>query len=150
MRFLLTAGAIYHLCWATFDSFWPHLFAWKRTLAKLDDINRSLLYILSRLLVLLYLYVAFLSFFYHRELVDTALGKSFLIFVAVYWLYRALMQIQFFGFARANRMNITLAELNYPPPANRLSNQTASIAFFVIMLTGAALYIAPALSWFRT
>ncbi len=81
MKLVLIAGVIYHLCWAIFDSFWPHLFAWKRTLSKLDDINRSLLYILSRLLVLLYLYVAFLSFFYQRELLETELGQSILIFV---------------------------------------------------------------------
>jgi len=146
MTFILIAGAIYHLCWATFDSFWPHLFAWKRTLAKLDDINRSLLYILSRLLVLVYLYVAFVSIFYQRELLDTALGKTMLVFVAVYWIYRALMQIQYFGFERANRMNIKLSELNYPAPVNRWSNRSASRAFFVIMLTGAVLYIAPALA----
>jgi hypothetical protein len=46
MKLILIAGGIYHICWALFDSFWPYLFAWKRTLAKLDDINRSLLYIL--------------------------------------------------------------------------------------------------------
>ncbi len=56
------------------------------------------------------------------------------------------MQIQFFGFARANKMNIQLTELNYPAPVNRWSNQAASTAFFVIMVVGAALYIAPALA----
>ncbi len=146
MKLVLIAGVIYHLCWAIFDSFWPHLFAWKRTLSKLDDINRSLLYILSRLLVLLYLYVAFLSFFYQRELLETELGQSILIFVGVYWTFRAFMQIQFFGFARANKMNIQLTELNYPAPVNRWSNRAASTAFFVIMAAGAALYLAPALA----
>ncbi len=146
MSFILIGGAIYHLCWASFDTFWPHFFAWKRTLAKLDDINRNLLYIVSRLLVLVYIYIAFLSLFYQRELLETAMGRSVLVFVAVYWIYRALMQIYFFGFARANTMNIALSELNYPAPVNRWSNQAASIAFFVIMLAGAALYTAPALS----
>jgi hypothetical protein len=146
MTLILIAGGIYHLCWASFDSFWPHLFAWKRTLAKLDDINRSLLYILSRLLVLLYLYVTVVSFFYQSELLGTALGKTILIFVAVYWIFRAFMQIQFFGFSRADRMNIKLAELNYPAPVNRWSNKAASTAFFVIMLVGSILYIVPAIS----
>ncbi len=146
MNLLLIAGGIYHLSWASFDSCWPRLFAWKRTLAKVDDINRSLLYILSRLLVLLYLYVALLSFFFRWDLLNTAFGKSFLGFVAVYWAFRAFMQIQFFGFARANRMNITLGEMSFPAPIGRLSNRAASTMFFVIMLLGVSLYLVPALS----
>jgi hypothetical protein len=146
MDLMLIAGGIYHLCWALFDSCWPHLFAWKRTLAPLDDINRSLLYILSRLLVLLYLYIAILSFFFRSEMRNTAIGKTILIFMAVYWAFRAFMQIRFFGFARANRMNIKLSDLNYPAPVNRLSNQSASAGFFIIMLIGLGLYLLPALS----
>ncbi len=146
MELLLVAGGIYHLCWAAFDTFWPHFFAWRRTLAALDDINRSLLYILSRLLVLLYLYVATVSFCYRRELLGSALGKTLLTFVAVYWGFRALMQVQFFGFARANRMNISVSELNFPPPINRLSNRTVSIGFFIIMLIGTTLYLVAAVS----
>ncbi len=146
MNLLLIAGGIYHLCWAFFDSFWPHLFAWKRTLAVLDDINRSLLYILSRLLVLLYLYIAVLSFFFQKELLNTALGKTILWFMAVYWIFRAFMQIQFFGFARADRMNIQLAELNFPSPFRYWPNRAASTGFFVIMLLGVLLYLWPALS----
>ena len=143
MKLILIAGGIYHLCWALFDSFWPHLFAWKRTLAKLDDINRSLLYIVSRLLVLLYLYIATLAFFFQDELLNTTIGKTILIFMAVYWSFRAIMQIQFFGFARAERMNIKFSELNYPAPINRLSTRGASTLFFIIMLVGIALYLVP-------
>ncbi len=146
MSLILVAGGIYHLCWASFDSFWPHFFAWKRTLAALDDINRSLLYILSRLLVLLYLYIAILSFCCQRALLGTALGKSILTFMAVYWGFRAFMQIQFFGFARAERMNIKVSDLNFPPPVNRLSTRSVSIGFLIIMLVGVTLYLVPALS----
>jgi hypothetical protein len=146
MNLVLIAGGVYHLCWVCFDSFWPHLFAWKRTLAALDDINRSLLYILSRLLVLLYLYIAILSFFFQSELLNTAIGKSILIFMAVYWTFRAFMQIQFFGFADADRMNIKVTELNFPAPINRLSNRVVSTGLFVVMLVGIFLYLWPALS----
>ena len=146
MKLILIAGGIYHICWALFDSFWPHFFAWKRTLAKLDDINRSLLYILSRLLVLLYLYIATLAFFFQDELMNTSIGKTILIFMTVYWGFRAIMQIQFFGFARAERMNIKFSDLNYPAPINRLSTRAASTMFFIIMLAGIVLYLVPALN----
>jgi small-conductance mechanosensitive channel len=143
MKLILIAGGIYHLCWALFDSLWPHFFAWKRTLGKLDDINRSLLYIVSRLLVLLYLYIATLAFFFQDELLNTTIGKTVLIFMTVYWGFRTIMQIQFFGFARAERMNIKFSDLNYPAPINRLSTRSASTIFFFIMLVGTALYLVP-------
>lgn len=146
MNLILIAGGIYHLCWALFDSFWPHIFAWKRTLAGLDDINRSLLYILSRLLVLLYLYIAVVSFFFQDQLLNTAIGKTILLFMALYWFFRAFMQIQFFGFRRADQMNIQVAELNFPAPVNHLSNRVVSIGLFIIMLVGVFLYLWPAFS----
>ncbi len=118
----------------------------QRTLAPLDDINRSLLYILSRLLVLLYLYVAVLSFFFQSELLDTKVGRSVLVFMAIYWAFRAFMQVQFFGFARADRMNIKVADLNFPAPVSRMSTRVVSTGFFVVMLVGIALYLVPALS----
>lgn len=145
MNLILIAGGIYHLGWAIFDSSWPRLFAWKKTLSALDDFNRGLLYILSRLLVLLYLYIATLSFFFQDQLLNTMIGKTILVFMAVYWIFRAFMQIQFYGFARADQMNIKIADVNLPAPINRWSNQALSIVFFVIMLVGISLYLVPAM-----
>lgn len=148
MTVVLIAGGVYHLCWAFFDSCWPYLFAWKRTLAPLDDFHRGLLYILSRLVILLYLYVATLSFFFQGALLNTAIGKSILVFMAVYWAFRAFMQIQFYGLARADRLNVRVAAMNphLPSPVNGLPNRTLSVFFFVVMLAGVSLYLAPALS----
>lgn len=147
MSSLLVAGGIYHVCWALFDSSWPRLFAWKRTLAKLDDINRSLLYILSRLLILLYLYIATISLAFREELLGTSLGRSVLAFVAVYWAFRAFMQIQFFGLARADQMNVRAAEeWNVPAALKRTSNRSISVALFIVMLVGIALYLVPAVA----
>jgi hypothetical protein len=55
------------------------------------------------------------------------------------------MQIQFYGFARADQMNIKIADVNLPAPINRWSNQALSIVFFVIMLVGISLYLVPAI-----
>ena len=143
MNLILFAGGIYHIGWAIFDSSWPKLWDWKRTLSQLDDFNRGLLYILSRLLVLLYLYIATLSFFFQDELLNTNIGKTILIFMAVYWTFRAFMQIQFYGFARADKMNIKVSEVSLPAPINRLSNRALSIVFFAIMLVGILLYLLP-------
>lgn len=145
MNLILVAGGIYHLGWAIFDSAWPKLWDWKRRLSQLDDFNRGLLYILSRLLVLLYLYIATLPFFFQDELLNSIIGKTILIFMVIYWSFRALMQIQFYGFSRADKMNIKVKDVNLPAPINRLSNRALSILFFMIMVVGILLYLLPVL-----
>ncbi|HLO13515.1 MAG TPA: hypothetical protein VK206_01710, partial [Anaerolineales bacterium] len=145
MNLILVAGGIYHIGWAIFDSAWPKLWDWKRRLSQLDDFNRGLLYILSRLLVLLYLYIATLSFFFQDELLNSMIGKTVLIFMVIYWTFRAFMQIQFYGFSRADKMNIKVKDVNLPAPINRLSNRALSIVFFMIMLVGILLYLLPVL-----
>jgi hypothetical protein len=65
--------------------------------------------------------------------------------MVMYWTFRAFMQIQFYGFARADKMNIKVKDVNLPAPINRLSNQALSIVFFMIMLVGILLYLLPVL-----
>jgi hypothetical protein len=143
---LFYLGGIYHIGWAVFDLLWPRLFNWKITLAHLDDFNRAVLYISGRLLVLLYLYIAWVSFSYNSDLLSTAIGKTIPVFVVIYWAFRAIMQIQFFGFRKANTLNIKVSDGNFPPPINRMSNQTLSTIIFGIMIFGILIYLIPVLS----
>src|SRR3990170_1913808 len=97
-KVLIYVGGVYHLCWATFDFFWPYLFNWEKTLEPLDDFNRPILRIASKLLSLLYAGLAYFSFFHTRELLETGIGRALLIFMALFWTIRAGMQIHFYGF----------------------------------------------------
>jgi|MudIll2142460700_1097286.scaffolds.fasta_scaffold709911_1 hypothetical protein len=142
---LFYLGGIYHIGWAIFDLFWPRFFNWKTTLAHLDDFNRAVLYISGRLLVLLYLYIAWVSFYYGSDLLMTGLGITIPIFVVIYWAFRAIMQIQFFGFRKANTLNVKVSDGNFPPPINRMSNQSLSTIIFGIMIIGILLYLLPVL-----
>jgi hypothetical protein len=142
---LFYLGGVYHIGWAIFDLFWPRLFNWKATLAHLDDFNRAVLYISGRLLVLLYLYLAWLSFYYGPQLLGTGLGKTIPLFVVIYWSFRAVMQVQFFGFKRANRLNVKVSNGNFPSPINKMSNRSLSTLFFGIMVIGIVLYLLPLL-----
>ncbi len=142
---LFYLGGIYHIGWAIFDLFWPKLFNWKTTLANLDDFNRAVLYISGRLLVLLYLYLAWVSFYYGPELLITGPGKTIPLFVVIYWTYRAVMQVQFFGFRRANTLNVKVSNGNFPSPINKMSNQSLSTVVFGIMIIGILLYLLPVL-----
>jgi hypothetical protein len=136
-------GGIYHLLWAIFDLLWPRFFNWKVTLAKLDDFNKAVLYISGRLLVLLYLYIAFMSFYYGKGLLISGPVRTIPLFVAVYWAFRTIMQVQFFGFRKADGFNVKVRDGNFPAPFNGMSNQSLSILFFIFMVIGVLLYLLP-------
>jgi hypothetical protein len=72
-------------------------------------------------------------------------GKTIPLFVAVYWAYRAVMQVQFFGFRKADTLNIRVSNGNFPAPFNRMSNRSLSTMFFGIMVVGVLLYLLPVL-----
>ena len=81
-KLFIYAGGVYHVSWAVFDSFWPVIFQWKKRLSGLDDLNRVLPYITSRLLIVLYLMLAYISFIHTSDLLETRLGRTVLIGVS--------------------------------------------------------------------
>jgi len=141
-KIYIYAGGVYHLCWATFDFFWPYLFNWKKTLLPLDDFNRPILRITSKLLSFLYVILAYLSFFHTRELIETGIGRSLLIFASLFWTIRAGMQIHFYGFKKVNE--IRRPEMPFALLFKNVSNQAVSTMMFVIFVIGTALYLIPA------
>jgi hypothetical protein len=145
VAYLLYFGGIYHIGWAIFDLFWPRFFNWKVTLANLDDFNRAVLYISGRLLVLLYIYLAGITIYFGPKLLMTDLGKTILVFIVIYWTFRAIMQIQFFGFRKANTLNIKISDGKFPWPINKMSNQSLSALIFGIMIIGILLHLLPLL-----
>ena len=134
---LLYIGGIYHIGWALFDLFWPKIFNWKETLADLDDLNRVLLPITSKLLVVLWLTIAYLSFFQSTELLTTTIGSTILIFVSICWFVRAIMQIYYFGFKKANEFNVVIL------PQIPFSNRTKSIIGLIYFFFGISFYLIP-------
>jgi hypothetical protein len=138
---LICVGGVYHLGWALFDFFWPYLFNWRKTLLPLDDFNRPILRITSKLLSFLYATLAYFSFFHVHELLETGIGRSLLIFTALFWTIRAGMQIRFYGFKKANK--IMKPEMPFALLFRNLSNRSISTMMFVIMTIGIALYFIP-------
>lgn len=142
---LLYAGGIYHIGWAVFDMFWPRFFNWKVTLSQLDDFNKAVLHISGRLLVVLYVYLAAVTFSFGPALLEQDLGRTLILFIVVYWAYRAVMQIQFFGFAKADTLNVTIRDGNFPWPMNAMTNRALSTMMFVVMILGVLLHLLPLL-----
>ncbi len=138
-------GGVMHLLWVVFDLLWPWLFKWKETLAPLDDHHRILLPLISKLLVVIYLAIATMSFRHATEMLSTPLGRTLLGFVAVYWLARAFMQVHYYGFERANQMNVSFSSFAPFAPFTKMSNKATSYVFFVVFLLMIGLYLAPLL-----
>ena len=117
----LIAGGIFNLGFAVFHLFFWRLFDWKKDLASLTPVNRSVMQILNLCLTFLLLVMAYVSLFLRREMLYTTLGNVLLIAFALFWFLRMLEQV--FLFEVKSRL---------------------SAVFTLIFLLGSALYIVPA------
>lgn len=133
---LIYIGGAYQLLWALSHLLFPKQLDWENTLAALDDFNRILMLIFSKLLLVFYLGTALICFVYARELLDTDIGTAVLIFLSSYWIVRAFLQVQYFGFRKANALNVQLS-------SSGVSNQTISCILFILFLLGGGLFLAP-------
>ncbi len=118
----LVAGGIFNLGFAVFHLLFWRLFDWKKDLASLTALNRSVMQILNLCLTFLLLVMGYISLFLRRELLSTELGKTLLIAMALFWFLRMLEQI--FVFEVRNRL---------------------SSAFTLLFFLGSILYILPVL-----
>lgn len=83
------AFAIFHIL------FW-RLFDWKNDLKNLNAANRGIIQILNSRIIYLCIFIAFVCFFYPDDLLNTTLGKVFLVGISLFWLGRAAEQFIFF------------------------------------------------------
>jgi hypothetical protein len=116
----LVMGGLFNLAFAVFHILFWRIFDWKRDLESLSFNNRQIMQVLNLCLIFAFVLFAWISFFHRNELLQTALGRSILILIALFWLLRAIEQVLFFGL-----------------------NRPASVAFLVVFLIGALLYAYP-------
>lgn len=118
----LFAGGIFNLGFTIFHLFFWKLFDWKKDLASLTPVNRSVMQILNLCLTFMIFVMAYLSLFQPHEMLSTVLGKTLLAAIALFWFLRMLEQI--FMFEVKSRL---------------------SVVFTLIFLLGSIFYIVPAL-----
>ena len=118
----LFAGSIFNLGFTVFHLFFWKLFDWKKDLASLTPVNRSVMQILNLCLTFMIFVMAYLSLFLPREMLTTSLGKNLLVAFALFWFLRMLEQIIVFEVK------------------GRLS-----VVFTLVFLLGSILYFVPAL-----
>ena len=118
----LIAGGVFNLGFTIFHLFFWKLFDWKKDLASLTPVNRSVMQILNLCLTFMIFVMSYVSLFLPREMLATNLGRSLLVAFALFWFLRMLEQI--FVFEVKGRL---------------------SVVFTLIFLLGSILYIIPAL-----
>ena len=106
---LLTIGGIYNLGFAIFHLLFWKIFKWKKDLASLTYVNRSIMQILNLRLTYVFLVMAYVSFGFQMDLTITKLGQTLLIAFSLFWFMRMIEQVIFFGVK--NRISFTLTVL---------------------------------------
>jgi len=94
---LLQIGAIFHLVFALFHLLFWKLFDWVQDLKTLSHTNKSVMQILNLRLIFVFLIFAYISFFNTSELLSTKLGLTMIIAIALFWGFRSIEQIIYFG-----------------------------------------------------
>lgn len=118
----LFVGGIFNLGFTIFHLFFWKLFNWKKDLASLTPVNRSVMQILNLCLTFMILLMSYVSLFLPREMLTTRLGQILLVAFALFWFLRMLEQI--FVFEVRNRL---------------------SVVFTLIFLLGSIFYFIPAI-----
>lgn len=119
MKNLIYIGGIYCLIFAIFHlAFWK-LFDWKNDLPKLKSVNRGVMQVLNLRLTYVFIVVAFLSFFFADDLINTKLGNVVLGAVSIFAVMRAIEQLIFWKIEKIG------------------------VAFFFIFLIGAGIFAIP-------
>jgi hypothetical protein len=120
---LVVAGGIYTLTLIIFHLLFWRIFKWPETLAPLNFINRATMQVLNISLTFIFFIFAYISLLHTSELLNTQLGRTILALVSALWLFRAVLQLVFYGW-----------------------RHKASAALAVYFLLGAILYGAPVIA----
>lgn len=79
--------------------FWK-IFNWKDTLKPLNGLQKAIMQVSNIHLLLFMFIVGYLSIFQVEEMIATVIGQSLMLFVAAFYLIRALNQFIFFDMRR--------------------------------------------------
>ena len=123
METLIKAGGYYNIGLILFHlSFW-RIFNWSEDLKRLSLLNGAIMQVLNISLILAFVIFAHISLVHTGALLNTPLGNSLLVLMALFWLARTIQQIVFF-------------KLRHP----------LSWLFLLVFTTGCVLYAVPAAS----
>jgi hypothetical protein len=89
---------IYAVAFAIFHIMFWRIFNWKKDLQNISVANRAIIQIANSRLIYVFLFTAFVCFFYTDELLTTRLGHVFLAGSSIFWFGRTIEQFVFLGY----------------------------------------------------
>ena len=96
MKTLIIIGGFLWLAFFVFHIFFWKLFDWKRDLENVTKTNKAIMQVLNLCLMLVFLIFAYISLFQTDELLTTSLGKTLLVGMVLFAVFRAIEQVIFF------------------------------------------------------
>ena len=121
MEILIKAGGVYSLGFVIFHLLFWRLFDWDRDLRSLSFLNRAIMQVVNLSLTFVFVIFGYISLMHTRELLESSLGHSLLLLIALFWFLRAIEQVIFFKL-----------------------KHWGSVAFLAVFLLGSLLYGIPA------
>lgn len=115
-RTALLLGSIFNLAFVVFHLLFWRIFHWRRDLRSLLPVNRAIMQVLNLCLTFAFAVFAIVSAFHGADMTGTALGRTLLALISLFWFVRAIEQVVFFERTRL------------------------SAAFVVVFLLGTSLY----------
>ncbi|ACB76312.1 hypothetical protein [Opitutus terrae] len=94
---LLIAAGGHSLAFGVFHlGFW-RLFGWRTELANVSRVNRGIMQVLNLCLTFLFFAIGVLILVHRAEMTTTAIGRSLLAVMALFWIVRLVQQAIFFN-----------------------------------------------------
>ncbi len=87
--------------------FW-RIFKWPETLAPLNRVDRATTQVLNISITFIFAIFAYISLAHTDELLNTTLGKSILILISIFWLFRTGQQIVFYDMRHKVSIGLTI------------------------------------------
>lgn len=122
-KILLIIGGIYNLGFAIFHIFFSKIFRWKADLRSVMEINKGIMYVMNLCLIYVFIFFSYISIFQYDLLLTSKLGSIVLVFISLFWFFRAVEQVLFFDIKKP-----------------------VSIVFTIVFLIGGILYLIPILN----
>jgi hypothetical protein len=95
---LIRIAGIISILFTLFHAGFYWLFKWSQTLTVMNPPDRGILLTFNLIGIILLLYSVILSLGFARQLTETVVGKSLLLFFTVFYVVRIFSEVAYFGF----------------------------------------------------
>jgi len=93
---LIRIAGVFSILFTLFHAGFYWIFNWSKTLIVMNPIDKAILLTFNLIGILLLLYLLILAFGFTRQLIETTVGKSLLLFFTLFYAVRIFSEFAFF------------------------------------------------------